>query len=312
MSETSNQVEALLFSSGRAMDVDDIAAITDIEKKKVKKALQELKKDYDSRDTSLMLIQEGNQWKLNIKEKYISLVTKIIADTELSRATMQTLSIIAWKAPALQSEIIKIRTSQAYEHIKELVDLGFIIKEKAGRSYKIRLAEKFFEYFDVHDDKAIKAVFKEVKQPEEIQKLGDLEVVSTDNNSHEHGKTAEIFGTKEGEEIQKSEVTQEEKEDIVVDKEFLEKINSQIDEIARKNDELDEDELFKKSEVEEESDESEQGDSEKSEDKEFIESETERSSEDLEEKKDSEQDSEENLDNEDSQGEEETKEDVFS
>lgn len=238
MSEVSNQVEALLFSSGRAMNVEDVTNIMNLEKKEVKKALKELKERYDSSDGSIMLIQEGDSWKLSIKEKYVSLVTKIVADTEMSKTVLETLSVIAWKSPVLQSEVIKIRTSNAYEHIKELVDAGFINKEREGRSYRLRIAEKFFEYFDVPGDKGIKDAFKEVKIPEkkEPEHLGMLEVIPIEE--HKEGKNVseneaeEKFDTKE--------------EIPPIDEEFLSKVNKQIETISAKNDELEQDELFKR------------------------------------------------------------------
>jgi len=265
MSELRNQVEALLFSSGRAMTVEDISNVMNIEKKEIKKALKELKDHYDSLDSSLMVTQEGDSWKLNIREKHVSLVTKIVADTELRKTVLETLSVIAWKSPVLQSEVIKIRTNKAYDHIRELVEADFITKEKEGRSYRLRISEKFFEYFDVSGDKGIKEAFKDVRIPEkkEPEKLGNLEVVPVEGNTEEHGKTAEIFGDKKEEakpDKESDEETQEEeKEDIPpVDEKFLDNINKQIEEIAQKNDELDEDELFKRRKEEQESDEEKQ------------------------------------------------------
>ncbi|MBU1854190.1 MAG: SMC-Scp complex subunit ScpB [Nanoarchaeota archaeon] len=250
MSEVSNQIEALLFSGGRAMAVDDIAIIIGIDKKDVKKGLKELHDYYNQAGTSLMITQEGDFWKLNIKEKYVSLVTKIIANTEMGKSVTETLSVIAWKSPVLQSEVINIRTSKAYEHIKELTEAGFINKNKEGRSYRLRVTGKFFEYFDIPGNIGIKEAFKTVNIPkkEEPKKLDGLEIVKVDNNSEEHGRTKEIFDNQKeiSSESEVEEVVEEKKKDILpIDKEFLEKINKQIDEIAAKNDELENDELFK-------------------------------------------------------------------
>nr|MBC8495453.1 SMC-Scp complex subunit ScpB [archaeon] len=250
MSEISNQIEALLFSCGRVMTVEELATIVEVDKRTVKKGLKELAEYYDSANSGLTLIQEGDSWKLSIKARYVALVTKIVADTELSKAVLETLSIIAWKSPILQSEVIKIRTSTAYEHIKELLESGFINKEREGRSYILRITEKFFQYFDVPGEKGIREAFKGIKIPEKkpLAKVGDLDVVPIDNNTHEHGKTAEIFGQEVLlEEEKESPVKEREKvEAPVVDKAFLDKINNQIEEISKRNTILDGDELFKR------------------------------------------------------------------
>jgi len=239
MTEERKQVEALLFSSGKAMSVDDLVAITGIDKKIVKKSLKELKEDYNSRDTSLMLIEEGDSWKLNIREQYVSLVTKIIADTELSTTVLETLGVIAWKAPMLQSEVVKVRSSQAYDHIKELVEMGFIRKEREGRSYILRLSEKFFEYFDVPGDKGIKEALKEVKIPEKPSHLGKLEVVELSGEKTEEQKLKE---QQEREELTKR--LEERRKEIKVDKDFLNSMGEKIEEVSTRNDELDKDVLF--------------------------------------------------------------------
>src|SRR3989344_2098320 len=62
--------------------------------------------------------------------------------------TIKTLAIIAYKAPVLQAEIIKIRGNKAYEHIKQLKDQALIISEPKGRSNLIKLTPQFYDYFD--------------------------------------------------------------------------------------------------------------------------------------------------------------------
>lgn len=244
--EKRKQVEALLFSSGRSMAIDDIATITGIDKKEVRTALKALKEDYNSRDTSLMLIEEGDSWKLNIREQYVSLVTKIIADTELSRTVLETLGVVAWKAPVLQSEVIKIRSSQAYEHIKELVLLGFIKKEQEGRSFILKLSEKFFEYFDVPGDRGIKEALKEAKIPPEPEQdhLGKLEVYNRETQAKKEEELRLQLKQEKEELVARLE---EKKKDIKVDKEFLSSMGDKITEASKRNDELDNDELFKRS-----------------------------------------------------------------
>ena len=269
MSEVRNQIEALLFSSGKKMSVDDISALTNIDKRTVKKGLNELKEFYDGLGSSLMVTEEGTLWKLNTRERYVSLVVKIISDTELSMPVLETLAVIAWKSPVLQSDVIKIRSASAYDHISELVEAGFVNKNKEGRSYQLKITEKFFEYFDVPGDTGIKEAFKAIQIPEkkepekdiepehpaekeEQTKLGSLNVVPVDNDSIEHGKTAEIFGKHsvvDSKALAEEAVEEESdtKDEIPpVDEDFLANINSRIDELSKKNDELDKDELFKR------------------------------------------------------------------
>jgi len=237
--ELKKQVESLLFSSGKMMTEKSLAAHTHTSEEEVRKALEELRKDYDERDTSLMLVQSGDAWKLNVREKYMGLVSKIIADTELAFPVLETLAVIAYKAPVLQAEIIKIRGTNAYEHVGLLVKDGFVEKKKEGRSFKLTLTPTFFKYFDVPGDKDIKDALKEVKVPE---KVGELEVVNIPKEDQKD-KLGELEVVEEPPEEEKVSI-----ENNKPDQNFLNDIGKRIDELSKKNDELDQDELFKRQE----------------------------------------------------------------
>ncbi|MFH1072485.1 MAG: SMC-Scp complex subunit ScpB [Nanoarchaeota archaeon] len=166
MVQYTNEVEALLFSAGKNLTVDAIAGILGIERRLVLAALKELKQQYEQRDSALMIIDEGESWKIHVKEKFLGLVRKIVADTELPKSVLETLAVIAYKSPVLQSSIIETRSTAAYEHIGILLEMGFLTREKKGRSFALKVTEKFFDYFDVEGGKSLKELFKDIKKPE--------------------------------------------------------------------------------------------------------------------------------------------------
>ena len=153
MDELKQKIEALLFSSGRKMPVDEIARLCHKHTDKVEEALRELKKEYDEKNSSLMVVEEGTSWKLTVREEHLSLVQNIVTKTEMSRTLMETLAVIAFKYPIKQSNLIKIRTNKAYDHLRELEEMGYITRQKYGRTNLIKLTEKFFEYFSLSEDK---------------------------------------------------------------------------------------------------------------------------------------------------------------
>ena len=160
MEDVMNKVEALLFSSGKKMSVGEIAKLCRSDVATVALQLQQLKSDYESKRSSLLLIEEGDGWKLTVREQYAPVARRVVAETELTKTLMETLAVIAWKAPVLQSELIRIRTNKAYDHIAELESSGFISREKHGRTKLIRLTERFFRYFDVRTEQEVKEKFK--------------------------------------------------------------------------------------------------------------------------------------------------------
>lgn len=172
MSEEANKVESLLFSSGRKMREDEIVMLTQLKLSEVKKGLEELKEKYSGENNSLMVFNEGDSWKLTVREKYLDVVQKIVSETELDKSIMETLAVIAWKYPILQADVIKIRNNKAYDHMRELEEAGFITRERHGRTRSIRLTQKFFDYFDLPKDRQSRETFKQAV-PEEIRNAID-------------------------------------------------------------------------------------------------------------------------------------------
>src|SRR3989338_9400034 len=144
-----NKLEALLFSSGRKMSIGELSKLARAREDEVQSSLEEMKKENSGKDSSTMLVNEGNFWKLAVREQFLSLVRNIVTETELSKTIMETLAVIAFKYTLKQSELIKIRTNKAYDHLKELEEMGYITRQKHGRTNLIKLTQKFFEYFDL-------------------------------------------------------------------------------------------------------------------------------------------------------------------
>jgi len=64
------------------------------------------------------------------------------------------LATIALKKRILQSELVELRGSGAYDHIKELLAQNFIERRRQseGRSYWLSLSEKFHRTFAVRPE----------------------------------------------------------------------------------------------------------------------------------------------------------------
>jgi segregation and condensation protein B len=156
-------VEAVLYSTGRKTTVEEIANLVKSPPEEVKQALKELQEDYDKRDSALMITGAEGLWKIDVKEKYGELCRNIISETDINKSTMETLAMIAYNQPAIQCDIIKKRTNKAYDHLSEIESLGFIVREKYGRTKKINLTQKFYDYFDVNREE-IENLFNKFKK----------------------------------------------------------------------------------------------------------------------------------------------------
>ena len=170
------KVESILFSIGKKVQIEEISRLCkekDLEK--IKQALESLKEKYKSEDSSLTILQEGDEWKLTVKEAFIPYIKNIVTETDLTKTVMETLAVIAYKAPVLQSEVIRIRTNKAYDHIAELENAGYISRTKQGRTKLVKLTKKFFDYFDIPPDQ-LKSKFKNVEELEKTVEEKEKEV----------------------------------------------------------------------------------------------------------------------------------------
>jgi segregation and condensation protein B len=170
MQEEKNKVEAILFTTGKFMglqEISDFCGISPVET--VKELVEELKKDYESKNGSLAIFEENGKYKLSIKRKYNYLTTKLLDVTEMDKPTQETLAVIAYKQPAIQAEVIKIRGNKAYDHIDKLKELGFVTSDKYGRTRLLKLTQKFFDYFDLLEGQ-LKEKFSNLAKLEEQTK----------------------------------------------------------------------------------------------------------------------------------------------
>lgn len=165
MESTPKKVEAVLFTVGKEITSERIASLCSLTISNVENIMLQLQQEYAQRDHSLRIEKRENGWKLTVRDEYVPLVSSIVESTEMEKAIMQTLAVIAWKYPIVQSDVIKLRGSSAYEHMRLLEEQGFVAKEKFQRTFKIKLTPKFFEYFDLPSAEAKQAFLKQIPLP---------------------------------------------------------------------------------------------------------------------------------------------------
>ena len=164
MEDIHKKIEAVLFTTGRFLTQEEIAQLSGIPSQDaVKGVIKELMDAYALRDSALEIIQQGEAFKLNLRKEYLYVTTKLLSDAELDKPTQETLALIAYKNPALQAEIVHMRGSTAYDHIKKLKELEFVASEKSGRTFLLKTTPKFYEYFDIIDAQ-LKQKFEQASQ----------------------------------------------------------------------------------------------------------------------------------------------------
>ncbi|MFM8545405.1 MAG: SMC-Scp complex subunit ScpB [Vulcanococcus sp.] len=146
-------MEAILYLKGRPLSLAELAEIAAISREEAELGLITLMADYAHRDTALEIRQDGSRYSLQLRESLGSLVQNLVP-VDLSTAALRTLATIALKKRILQSELVDLRGSSAYDHIKELLAQNFIERKRQseGRSFWLSLSEKFHRTFSVKTD----------------------------------------------------------------------------------------------------------------------------------------------------------------
>ncbi len=147
-------VEAVLFLENDPIKETKIAEISQLSPEVVLKCLGLLKEKYTLDNSGLELVQMMGGWILSPK-KYLWEVLKERygnkKDGKLSRAAMETLSIVAYSQPVTRAEIEAIRGVSADNMIRLLVDRNFIKdvgkKDIPGKPVQYGTTKDFLKFF---------------------------------------------------------------------------------------------------------------------------------------------------------------------
>ena len=144
------KIEAILYIKGKPLSLEEITTHLDCDREMAEDALIELMSDYAHRDSALEIIETPAGYTLQLKSIYENLLRELIP-AEIGTGALRTLAAIALKNPILQTELIDLRGSSAYQQVAELVQLGFIRKKPQadGRSYWLEVTDKFHQYFEI-------------------------------------------------------------------------------------------------------------------------------------------------------------------
>lgn len=144
------QIEAILYIKGKPLSLDEIASCLKCDRDLAEDALIELINDYAHRDSALEIVETPAGHALQLKKAYENLVQELVP-AEIGTGALRTLAAIALKNPILQTELIDLRGSSAYQQVAELVQLGLIRKrpQTDGRSYWLEVTDKFHQYFEI-------------------------------------------------------------------------------------------------------------------------------------------------------------------
>lgn len=128
------EIEAMLFVSGKPLEIEIIRNTTGRELNEVRLAISEIKEEYSKDIHGIELIELENSiqfcTKRNVYETLLKLV-KTPKKLTLSSPILETLAIIAYKQPVTKADIDEIRGVKSDHALGKLLELELI--EEVGR-----------------------------------------------------------------------------------------------------------------------------------------------------------------------------------
>ena len=153
------EIEALLFVAGEdGLRVRQIAELLSIPPTGVTQSLEKLAEKYQKdEDSSLALLETSNTYKIVTKQEFAELLreySKAPINQSLSRAALETLSIIAYKQPITKVEVDEIRGVNSSGAISKLQIFDLIRengkKEVLGRPNLYVTTDYFLDYMGIN------------------------------------------------------------------------------------------------------------------------------------------------------------------
>ena len=158
MAELMSTIEALVFVSEEPLPAKTIAEVLDEERGYVEMALEELAKEFNERNSGLLMREVAGGWQIATRPEYHEQVRAFLKSrpsAKLSLAALETLAVIAYKQPVTIPEIMEIRGVQSPSAIKTLLDKRLIVakgrKETIGRPMMYGTSKEFLLQFGLKD-----------------------------------------------------------------------------------------------------------------------------------------------------------------
>ena len=135
-------LEAILFAASEPITIKQFQhAIPNITVREIRKALSELRDEYQQMNRSFHLIEIANGYQICTRPEFSDWIRKFYIQqvrVTLSPSALETLAIVAYKQPVTRSDVSTIRGVNSDSVINALVEKNLVCvsgrKEGAGRS----------------------------------------------------------------------------------------------------------------------------------------------------------------------------------
>lgn len=167
-------IESILFVSIRPLSIKKLARFLEIQQEEVFKTLQSIQKIYEQNNHGIRLIQNNNEWQMvTLKENapQIKKFLQLEAIGELTRPSLETLTVIAYRGPVTKSEIELIRGVNCSLILRNLMIRGLVEEEYDNQEKeKYRVTMDFMRFLGITKIQELPQ-YEELNQKQSLEKL---------------------------------------------------------------------------------------------------------------------------------------------
>jgi segregation and condensation protein B len=132
--ERIRDLESLLFVSDEPVSSTVLAQALDVERREADELCEELSKAYEERRAGIVLRNVAGGWRLTTHPEASPVVEQYVLASRharLTKAALETLSIVAYKQPVTRHQISAIRGVNSDGVLRALIDRGLV--DEVGR-----------------------------------------------------------------------------------------------------------------------------------------------------------------------------------
>lgn len=173
--ELSSKIESLLFVAGKPLPIKKIAEFLDKPIEEIDVTLQALKDKFNQPKSGIHLLHEGKEWQLATNPENSKLIKEYIQDEttgELTRPSLEALTIIAYRGPITKLELEQIRGVNCSLILRNLEMRGLIQTEedKTRAQFVYSITLDFLRFLGVDEASGLPD-FAKLHNSELLQKL---------------------------------------------------------------------------------------------------------------------------------------------
>ncbi|OGY42646.1 MAG: SMC-Scp complex subunit ScpB [Candidatus Buchananbacteria bacterium RBG_13_36_9] len=170
-----SKIESILFISVRPLSSTKIAELVAADKEEVKQELDNLFTEYNQKDKGINLQKIGSNYQMVSNAENSKLVSEFLKEEvtgELTPASLETLTVIAYRGPITRAELEMIRGVNCSIILRNLSIRGLIeeIEDKKNLVTKYQMSFDFLKHLGITESSQLPD-YEKLNSQEAIEKL---------------------------------------------------------------------------------------------------------------------------------------------